>query len=291
MEAKPFLKWQGGKTKTIQQIKYFLPETFLQKNDIIYIEPFVGGGAVLFWISQNLYNIKRTIINDLNEVLINTYIVIKNNSEQLLEKLQIIEHEIYTLDKIQLEKYYYKKRPELNEDKLDNISAAAVFIFLNHFCFRGFFLSYKDEKFSTVFDNSKTSKAFFYNKKNILKDSEILKKVEILNTDFEETLKYANNNSFYFLDPPYKPLSKNKSKIDYYTKEGFTDIDQERLSVFCKKIDEQGANFLQVNSDCEFIRDLYKDFYFEKVAEKTNLSCVNNKRKNINSLFIYNYKK
>jgi DNA adenine methylase len=279
------------KKKTIQQIKAFLPETFLQKNDIIYVEPFVGGGALLFWILQNLYNIKRTVINDLNEVLINTYRVVKDNPAQLLEKLQIIEHEIYTLDKIQLEKYYYKKRQELNEDKLDNISAAAVFIFLNHFCFRGFFLSYKDEKFSTVFDNSKTSKAFFYNKKNILKDSEILKKVEILNTDFAETLKYANNNSFYFLDPPYRPLSKNKNKIDYYTKEGFADADQIRLRDFCKNLDEQGAKFLQVNSDCDFIRDLYKNFYLEKVTEITNLSCVNNKRKNINSLFIYNYKK
>lgn len=290
MEAKPFLLWQGGKTKTIQQIKYFLPETFLLKNDIIYIEPFVGGGAVLFWISQNLYNIKRTIINDLNEVLINTYIVIKNNSEQLLEKLQIIEHEIYTLDKIQLEKYYYQKRDIFNKRKLDSVESAAIFIFLNHFCFRGFYRVNKKNEFINYFNNSQTSKAFFYNKKIILKDSEILKKVEILNTDFEETLKYANNNSFYFLDPPYKPLSKNKSKIDYYTKEGFTDIDQERLSVFCKKIDEQGANFLQVNSDCEFIRDLYKDFNIIELKEPSNLSFKEGqRRKNMNSILVKNY--
>ncbi len=95
--AKPFLKWAGGKTQLINDIKRALPTKIMQTN-FTYIEPFVGSGAVLFWILNNFPNLKKAVINDINEDLINTYKTIASNPKELISILEILQGEFHALE-------------------------------------------------------------------------------------------------------------------------------------------------------------------------------------------------
>jgi len=137
-QAKPFLKWAGGKTQLIEQIQSNLPAK-LYTTPFTYIEPFVGSGAVLFWMIANFSNIEHIVISDMNSDLINTYQVIKNNTNQLIMSLEKIQNEYHFLENNQEKKkeYYYQKRKLYNSRTLDNIEQATLFLFLNRTCFNG----------------------------------------------------------------------------------------------------------------------------------------------------------
>lgn len=136
--AKQFLKWAGGKTQLINEIKKSLPYD-ITKSRFTYLEPFVGSGAVLFWILNNFPKLEKAVINDINEDLINTYRVIATKPEELISILQILQNEYHNLDSKQEERkeYYYQKRELYNTRKEEKSSQAALFIFLNRTCFNG----------------------------------------------------------------------------------------------------------------------------------------------------------
>jgi len=134
--AKPFLKWAGGKSQLIDQIKQNLPEK-LYNEKFTYIEPFVGSGAVFFWIINHFPNVEKIIINDINVDLINTYTAIKNHTHQLIMSLEKTQNEYHSLENNQekQKEYYYQKRELYNSRKSDKIEQATLFIFLNRTCF------------------------------------------------------------------------------------------------------------------------------------------------------------
>ena len=138
--AKPFLKWAGGKTQLITDIEKVLPYDLI-KEDFVYIEPFVGSGAVLFWLINNYPNMKKAVINDINDDLINTYKVIKYRTEDLVSVLRALQEEYHAIDEdVELKKeYYYSKRELYNSRKENDIGRAALFIFLNKTCFNGLY--------------------------------------------------------------------------------------------------------------------------------------------------------
>ena len=108
--AKPFIKWVGGKTQLLNEVKNALPCDFAQRKDILYVEPFVGGGAVLFWILQEYPNISKAIINDINLELICTYKVIKTQVYSLIPELEKIQIEYLSLSNEQRKEYFLTKR-------------------------------------------------------------------------------------------------------------------------------------------------------------------------------------
>ncbi len=129
IKAKPFIKWVGGKTQLIASIEKSLPKSFVEQNDVTYIEPFVGGGAVLFWILQQYPNITKAVINDINPDLTTAYKTIKETPVELVRILQIIQDEYLPLNEDKRKEYYLKKRDRFNTKSLDSVKNTALFIF------------------------------------------------------------------------------------------------------------------------------------------------------------------
>ena len=156
--AKPFVKWVGGKTQLLEDIKRALPTDFSQKKEIIYVESFVGGGAVLFWILQQFPNIKKAIINDINPHLITTYRVIKEYPNKLIELLKSFQSEYIPLNEEERKNFYLNRRDIYNSFSLSDIETAALFIFLNRTCFNGLYIVNFKGKFNFphgIFSNPK----------------------------------------------------------------------------------------------------------------------------------------
>ena len=152
MIAKPFVKWAGGKGSLISQLIANLPQHFAEQPNVTYIEPFVGGGAMLFYMLTHYSNIKRAIINDVNEDLIDCYLLIKNDPEKLIASLREIKEEYYRLANIETKsQYYYQIRDKYNNDELAKDKRAACFIFLNKTCFNGLYRVNTNGKFNVPF--------------------------------------------------------------------------------------------------------------------------------------------
>jgi len=291
-KAKPFIKWVGGKTQLIESIEKALPENFATLNNVTYIEPFVGGGAVLFWILQQYPNITKAIINDINPDLTTAYKTIKDTPFELVQFLQTIQDEYLPLKEEKRKEYYLNKRERFNTKKLDSVENTALFIFLNRTCFNGLYRVNSKGLFNVPFGQYANPK--ICDKQTIFADSEILQKVEILTGDFEETLKFASINSFFYFDPPYKPLSETSS-FNSYTKESFNDFEQIRLSDFCKKVDLLGHNFILSNSDVkgknpndDFFDNLYEQFTIKRVFATRMVNANAEKSGKLTELLITN---
>ena len=291
--AKPFLKWAGGKTQLISDIEKALPTNIIQTN-FTYIEPFVGSGAVLFWVLNNFPNLKRAVINDINEDLINTYKTIANNPKELISILEILQNEFHALEGNEDNKklYYYQKRALYNSRKETQSGQAALFIFLNRTCFNGLYRVNSKNLYNVPMGGYK--KPTICDKENILAVSEALQKVEILCGDFEQTLNYTDKNSLFYFDPPYKPLSETSS-FNSYAKDEFNDNEQIRLKNFCSKLDILNHTWILSNSDVKgkdendnFFDDLYSDFNIQRVEAKRSINANPEKRGKLTELLITN---
>jgi DNA adenine methylase len=111
-KAKPFLKWAGGKTQLINDIEKVLPKN-ISKEKFTYLEPFVGSGAILFWMLNNFPTIEKAVINDINEDLINTYKIIASNPKELISILEILQNEFHELEGNEDKKKYIITKKEI----------------------------------------------------------------------------------------------------------------------------------------------------------------------------------
>lgn len=293
MKAKPFLKWAGGKTQLIEQIKKQLPEN-IQRNSFTYIEPFVGSGAVLFWMLEHYPNLEKAIINDINSDLTNSYLTIKYNVQELINILSKWEVEYHSISDNQEAKkeYYYEKRTLFNTRKSDQTTQSALFIFLNRTCFNGLYRVNRKNEFNVPIGSYK--KPQICNTENLLAVSKALQRVEILNGDYSETIKYATENTFFYFDPPYKPLS-NTSSFNSYSKDEFDDKEQIRLKEFCDILNEQGHQWILSNSDVKgkdpnnnFFDDLFANFQILRVNARRSINANPSKRGLLTELLIKN---
>jgi DNA adenine methylase len=294
--AKPFLKWAGGKTQLITNIEKSLPKGKTNSN-FTYIEPFVGSGAVLFWMLNNFPHMEKAIINDINEDLINTYKIIASEPKQLIALLDTFQREYHDLENNLEEKkeYYYQKRSIYNTRSQSNIVQAALFIFLNRTCFNGLYRVNKKNEFNVPIGSYK--KPMICDAENLIAVSKALQKVEILCGDYEQTLGYATENTLFYFDPPYKPLS-NTSSFNSYAKDEFNDTEQIRLRDFCHKLDVLNHTWILSNSDVKgknindnFFDDLYANFNIQRVEAKRSINANPEKRGKLTELLITNQKK
>lgn len=291
-QAKPFLKWAGGKT----QLLTVIGSEFHYKHDnkFVYVEPFVGSGAVLFWVLNNYPNLEKVIINDLNFDLINSYRIIKNNVESLIAILEKWEQKYHAfVDQQELKKqYYYTKRELFNKRISTEIEQAALFIFLNKTCFNGLYRVNKKNQFNVPIGSYK--RPMICDRDNLMAVSKALSNVEILHGDFEETLVYATENSFFYFDPPYKPLSST-SNFNSYAKGSFNDEEQIRLKNFCDRLDLLKAKWMLSNSDVKgenpednFFDDLYEGYQINRVLARRSINSKASKRGQLSELLITN---
>lgn len=272
----PVVKWVGGKRQLLPEIKKYSPKKFNT-----YFEPFVGGGAVLFELQP-----KQAVINDINKELINLYSVIQNNVEELIDKLS--DTNVYS----NTAECYYKIR-ELDREpkkynKLTGIDRAARVLYLNKTCYNGLYRVNSMGEFNSPFGSYKnpnivneiTLRAVhkYFNESNI----------KFLNGDFEKTVKNAKKDDFVYFDPPYAPISKT-SNFTGYNESGFGENEQIRLQELCDTLNKKGVKFLLSNSDCEFIRELYKYYNIVTIKAKRAINSNGNNRGAVSEVLIRNY--
>lgn len=251
-QAKPFIKWVGGKGQLLPQLEKQLPDE-LYEEDFTYIEPFVGGGAMLFFMLQKFPNIKQVFINDINRNLTNAYKIIKQEPEGLVYRLKNIEqHYLSIVTEEGRKEFYLEMRRCFNESKLKSIDRTALLIFLNRTCFNGLYRENAKGFFNVPF--GRYTNPTICNEKVIYADSELLNRynVQILNGDFKETEKCLDAWGLYFFyfDPPYRPLSTTSS-FNSYVKEDFNDDSQRELADFCRMLDrKENVRWMLSNSDC-----------------------------------------
>jgi len=293
--AKPFVKWAGGKNQLISQIKKIIPDV-VKKEPFTYIEPFVGGGAVFFWITQNFPNIKKAVINDINQDLINSHITIKDNVLELIKVLKNIEKEYHSFgNNLQKQKeYYYSIRELFNSRKSEKTIQAALFIFLNRTCFNGLYRVNKNNEFNVPIGRYK--RPTICDEENLINVSNVLQNTIILNGDFEKTLNYAEGLTLFYMDPPYKPLNRT-SNFNSYSQFGFDDNEQIRLLNFCKKLDNLGYYWILSNSDVKdektgksYFENLYYEYFIKRVFAKRHINSKADKRGELSELLIMNYR-
>jgi len=291
--AKPFLKWAGGKTQLITQIKEQLPAK-IKTNSFTYIEPFVGSGAVLFWMLSQFPNLRKAVINDINKDLTDAYLTIKNDVHNLIEILSDWETEYYAIsDNQELKKeYYYDKRSSFNRRDSNQTTHSALFIFLNRTCFNGLYRVNRKNEFNVPIGSYK--KPQICNRENLLAVSKVLQRVDILNGDYSNTLEYATENTFFYFDPPYKPLSETSS-FNSYTKDEFNDAEQYRLKDFCHTLDDKKHQWILSNSDVKgkdpnnnFFDDLFENFNIMRVNARRSINANPSKRGQLTELLITN---
>jgi DNA adenine methylase len=294
MQTKPFLKWAGGKSQLIMDIEKALPKEFISQK-FTYIEPFVGSGAVLFWILNNFPNMEKAIINDINSDLTNAYQIIAVKPKEVISILKQFQNEYHALELIEEKKreYFYSKRELFNTRSTDKVTQAALFIFLNRTCFNGLFRVNRNNCFNVPIGSYK--KPTICDEENILGVSEALRKVEILTGDYEQTLKYAEKPAFFYFDPPYKPLSKTSS-FNSYSKNEFDDSEQIRLGYFCKTLDSLGHFWMLSNSylksektDDNFFDEIYDNFNINSVYARRMINADPLKRGELKESLITNY--
>ena len=293
-KARPFIKWVGGKSQLIEQLEAQLPADFDNWENVTYIEPFVGGGAMLFYMLQRYPNINHAIINDINSDLATCYRTVRDTPEQLISSLKDIEKAYLALETEDGRKdFFMAVRERYNEKNLDPIENTTKFFFLNRTCFNGLYRVNKKGLFNVPF--GKYANPTICDPETIRKDSELLQRVEILNSDFEATFEYAHGNTFFYFDPPYRPLSDTSSFNDY-AKEAFNDDAQIRLKEYCDRIHEAGFRFMLSNSDCKgkneednFFDVLYQAYQIERVWASRNINSNPNKRGKLTEILVHNY--
>ena len=236
--AKPFLKWAGGKTQLLNEIDTLLPGEFKVKNKISFIEPFIGSGAVLFHILNNYKrSLKSVVINDLNQNLVSVYEVIKNELDELKKELRSL-HELYSASN-EKEEFFYNSRDEYNS-ATDKVRKSALLLFLNKTCFNGLYRENSKGQFNVPFGKYKNPKIF--NEELLDAVHNVFNEVDInvLTGDYFQTIDYCSRGTtLFYLDPPYKPISKTSS-FTAYSKGTFDDKEQERLKMFCDEITVNG---------------------------------------------------
>ena len=288
--AKPFIKWVGGKTQLIEQLEALLPADFDEWKDVTYIEPFVGGGAMLFYMLRTHSNIQTAVINDINSDLTTCYKVVRDNPSELVEALQEIQAENYALTSEEERKaFFMQRRDEFNTKSLDPLRNTTLFFFLNRTCFNGLYRVNKAGLFNVPF--GRYNHPLICDAKTIHADSELLQNVEILTGDYQETLSHAKGRTLFYFDPPYRPLN-NTSSFNDYTKEAFNNLAQIRLKTFCDTVAASGYHFMLSNSDCQdgFFDDLYSRYEIARVLASRSVNANASKRGKLTEILVHNYK-
>lgn len=277
-KAKPFVKWVGGKRQLLKQFRdlgLYPPEGFDALNNT-YFEPFVGGGAVFFDLLP-----KKAVLSDLNNELVITYNVIKNNVNELIKSLK----------KHKNNKDYFLKIRAKDIKDLSEVEIASRFIYLNRTCFNGLYRVNKQGGFNVPFGLNKN--ALICDEINLKKVSASLQKVTINHGDYKNVLKKAKKGDFIYFDPPYYPINKTSS-FTAYTADSFLDKEQLELRDVFYELHKRGCFVMLSNSDTPFINKIYselknKKIKISKVQAGRAINSKGNSRGKITEILVTNY--
>jgi len=293
--AHPFIKWAGGKSQLLNIYREYYPKALQADKIAQYIEPFVGGGAVLLDVLQR-YNVKEAFAFDINWDLINAWEVVKTKVDELIALLTNLQNQYAQASEEERKKIYYTIRHQYNVKKQmtskQDVERAAQFIFLNHTGYNGLYRENKFGLYNVPMGRYKNPKIL--NKSNLRAVSNVIQRVTFLVADYSKSLEYITpNNSFVYLDPPYRPVSKN-GFTSYCGK--WTDQDQIRLAQVFREMDRRGVFLMLSNSDPHntnpndtFFDDLYSGYYIHRISARRSISADGKRRNSVSELLITNY--
>jgi len=252
----PFVKWAGGKSSLLPKLLRHLPPELSN-----YYEPFVGGGA-LFYAAYESNAPFNAHLSDINRELISTYVMIKEQPDELIQALSRLELDYYRSQSTS--KFFYEKR---SWRPSTFVESAARLIFLNKTCYNGLYRVNSRGEFNVPFGR--------YEKPKIL-DAQNLRAInkalndtnaQLTSSDYKSALSTCGKNDFVYLDPPYQPKSKTSSFTNY-APGGFSEVDQRELAEEFERLVELGCKVLLSNSDTPLTNRLYKRF--ERIRVRVN---------------------
>ena len=297
-KVRPFVKWAGGKSKLIPQMEQYYPKELKENKIDVYVEPFVGGGAILIDILKK-YNIKKAYAFDINENLINCYNIIKDKVDSLILNLKKLEKEYLKLDDENRKKYYYDIRKKYNSINIENekeaLEKTTYFIFLNKTCFNGLYRENRKGQFNVPIGKYKNPT--ICDEENLIELSKLIKNVIFIRGDYRESYKYIVENTFIYFDPPYRPINKTSS-FTSYSKEDFNDENQKELGEYFRKINDNNSNVKLMlsnsnpknnNEEDDFFEQIYNGFKIYEIKANRMINSNKEKRGKISELLIINY--
>ncbi len=301
-EARPFLKWAGGKRQLLPQIDQFLPQALKEGSITRYVEPFVGSGAVFFHIAQ-AYSPTRLYISDFNRELILAYRTIRGRVEDVISTLRELEYDYHPLTEKARKIFYYDQRTSFNAAPLaqlsesslpeENVERTAQLIFLNRTCYNGLFRVNSKGEFNVPFGRYKNPT--ICDASNLRAVATVLQRTEVRFGHYHSCAKVVDEKSLVYFDPPYRPISKT-ANFTAYSKQVFDDKAQIELAQFYRKLDRRGAYLMLSNSDPknvdpedDFFENAYHGFRIERVCASRRINSQAQKRGPINELLIINY--
>ncbi len=285
--CKPFVKWAGGKRQLLPEIEARVPLEALRSGAFSYVEPFVGGGAVLFRVLARVPGV-RAVVNDLNPRLVGAYRAIRDDVDTVIERLSEFEVAFLPLDEAGRLDFYLAIRQRFNSLAVNATEEVAMLLFLNRTCFNGLYRENAKGAFNVPY--GKVKRPCICDRETLLADACALQGVDCLCGDFAAVLERVDGPAFFYLDPPYKPISQTSS-FNAYTSVPFDDVEQARLAQFCRALDAAGHRFLLSNSDPGggFFEQLYKGFRIERVQARRCVNANPAKRGALSELLISNF--
>jgi len=282
--AKPFLKWAGGKRWFLKFIDKYLPKEIIVGDIKRYVEPFLGSGAVFFYIKEH-YDVKEFVINDKGLELITTYRAIQKDVDTVIELLLAIEEDYQR--ETNYKKFYYDKRKRFNDiKKEEGVEIAALFIFLNKASYNGIFRQNQKGEYNVPVG---------YHKKFVVTDKENLKAVSlaldgvsILNEDFKKLYHKISDKTFVYIDPPYT-VNHEKNGFIEYNQKIFSWDDQEKLKEFSDRCAKKGAKVMISNAKHKNILKLYKGFKVYSLSRHNVIGGKGAKREQVNEALFLSY--
>jgi DNA adenine methylase len=260
---RPFLKWAGGKSQLIQQYIPHFPSGYKT-----YYEPFLGGGAIFFHLLP-----RRAVLTDINPALVNVYECVRDRVEDLIEMLQAHERS-HNLE------HYYQTRSIHTGTSLER---AARLIYLNKTCFNGLYRENAKGEFNVPMGKYKNPAVC---QVELLRSvSKTLQPVEIAIKPFDDVADRATSEDFVYFDPPYHPISSTSS-FTAYSRYSFNAPEQERLRDVFVKLANRGVKVMLSNSDCPFVRELYKDFKIYTISASRAINSNAQKRGKITEVLV-----
>ncbi|MDO5746294.1 MAG: DNA adenine methylase [Actinomycetaceae bacterium] len=270
----PIVKWVGGKRQLLPHILPLIPA-----NISTYVEPFLGGGAVLFALQP-----KRAIVNDFNTELMNLYQVIRDEPQELIDRLR--EHAGRNNSD-----YFYEIRSWDRQDtyrKLKPATRAARLVYLNKTCYNGLFRVNQSGHFNTPFGRYKNPRIVDEPAIRALSDYLSTADIDLRTGDYRGALKNLSTTAFVYFDPPYMPVSTSAS-FTGYTEGGFDATEQIALRDTCRELNKQGIRFLLSNSAHPLILDLYSEFRIDMVEARRAVNSKAERRGVVTEVLVRNY--
>ena len=301
LTQRPFLKWAGGKAQLLDAFTARAPRELREGTLPVFIEPFMGGGAVFFPFN-GIFGFRECHLFDINEELVLAYSVVKNDVSGLIERLRELSDEFMGKSDTDRREYYYAVRDAFNSKKKtidferygdEWVERAAQLVFLNRTCFNGLYRVNSRGGFNVPFGRYKNPKIL--HEEVLRADSAALRNTTVHLGDFTQAEPYVSEETFVYFDPPYRPLNRTSS-FTQYSKNRFSDEEQRRLAAFYAECDAKGARLMLSNSDPKnidqsdgFFDDLYSGYHIDRVPARRAINCDGTKRGEIHEIVVTNY--